>query len=198
MPQLIDDIVASVGLKRADFNVVRLSVRSQKLAAQKYIQAASPKGLMAASGLNFWMNGSMERLGSTVRRILYPMSLDLIIAFKADTRSTRWKDNGIRCCACPSLDFGHRERGMSLTMISRGLMLTDYIRHEGHLHSTMRLWYPSRSRARRRYPCYSKFAPSAPLTGDLRYSLQGKGYPDFATLHFLRLVGDSFPRQVLL
>lgn len=27
---------------------------------------------------------------------------------------------------------------------------------------------------------------------------QGKGYPDFATLHFLRLVSDTFPKQVPL
>ncbi|KAI5452347.1 endodeoxyribonuclease [Naganishia albida] len=118
---LIDDIVATVGLKRADFNMV-----------------ASPKGLMAASGLTFWMDGAMERLGSSPTLIPH----DGKITGFDTSQAPRW--------------ILVIEKEATFTTLCASGILSDSELGNGIL-------------------------------------VTGKGYPDFATLHFLRFIGDSFP-----
>ncbi|KAJ9094492.1 hypothetical protein QFC21_006031 [Naganishia friedmannii] len=123
---LIDDVVASIGLKRMDFNVV-----------------ASPKGLVASSGLILLMKNDEKKTLSATPSII-PSNGEIIEIQSA--RPPRW-----------ALVI---EKEATFTTLCKSGILADEELADGLL-------------------------------------ITGKGYPDLATLHFLKLLSESFPECLI-
>ncbi|KAJ9106754.1 hypothetical protein QFC19_003066 [Naganishia cerealis] len=170
---LIDDIAASVGLKRMDFNVV-----------------ASPKGLVASSGLKLVLRNDEANLISSIVGDHSSLS-------KSPESSVENSTVPVQPTIIPT--NGEMVEIQSHSPPRWALVIEKEVCRRSLESSDLKadMLYPNTILLTQ--ATFTTLCKSGILADDdlpaalLSVSFKGKGYPDLATLHFLRLLSDTFP-----